>query len=98
VGGWVATETFGHTSTLRLLERLTGVPEPNISEWRRGAFGDLTSAFRFADGSTPAPAPPDDTPEQLAKAQTDVATLPKPTLPGADQIFPVQETGRRPQR
>ncbi|MER6561299.1 alkaline phosphatase family protein [Streptomyces sp. NPDC001027] len=98
VGGWVAGETFDHTSTLRLLERLTGVLEPNISDWRRSAFGDLTSAFRFADGSAPAPALPDDTQEQLAKAQTDVATLPKPTLPGADQTFPVQETGRRPQR
>ncbi|MFF6803211.1 alkaline phosphatase family protein [Streptomyces sp. NPDC012616] len=98
VGGWVAGETFDHTSTLRLLERLTGVPEPNISDWRRSAFGDLTSALRFADGSAPAPALPDDTEEQLAKAQTDVATLPRPTLPGADQTFPVQETGPRPQR
>jgi phospholipase C len=25
-----------------------------------------------------------------------VATLPKPTLPGADQKFPHQERGRRP--
>ncbi|MDQ0688197.1 hypothetical protein QF032_007238 [Streptomyces achromogenes] len=30
--------------------------------------------------------------------RTDVATLPRPTLPGADQTFPVQETGPRPQR
>ncbi|MFI1505463.1 alkaline phosphatase family protein [Streptomyces sp. NPDC020597] len=98
VGGWVAGETFDHTSTLRLLERLTGVLEPNISDWRRSVFGDLTSAFRFSDGSAPAPALPGDTQEQLAKAQTDVATLPKPTVPGADQTFPLQETGRRPQR
>ncbi|AVV44374.1 alkaline phosphatase family protein [Streptomyces sp. ID05-04B] len=98
VGGWVAGETFDHTSTLRLLERLTGVLEPNISDWRRGAFGDLTSAFCFTDGSSPVPALPDDTEEQLTKAQTDVATLPRPTLPGAHQAFPVQERGRRPQR
>ncbi|MDX3311872.1 alkaline phosphatase family protein [Streptomyces sp. NPDC054884] len=97
VGGWVAGETFDHTSTLRLLEQLTGVLEPNISDWRRSAFGDLTSAFRFADGSALAPALPDDTEEQLAKAQTEVATLPRPTLPGADQTFPVQETVRPPQ-
>ncbi|KRD01844.1 MULTISPECIES: alkaline phosphatase family protein [unclassified Streptomyces] len=98
VGGWVAGESFDHTSTLRLLERLTGVLEPNISDWRRSAFGDLTSAFRFEDGSALAPALPDGTEEQLAKAQTEVATLPRPTLPGADQSFPHQETGRRPQR
>ncbi|WP_328433383.1 alkaline phosphatase family protein [Streptomyces sp. NBC_00425] len=98
VGGWVAGESFDHTSTLRLLERLTGVLEPNISDWRRSAFGDLTSAFRFEDGSALAPALPDGTEEQLVKAQTEVATLPRPTLPGADQSFPHQETGRRPQR
>ncbi|MGW0944860.1 alkaline phosphatase family protein [Streptomyces sp. NPDC002623] len=98
VGGWVATETFDHTSTLRFLERLTGVAEPNISSWRRDAFGDLTSAFRFASTAPRPPVLPDDTMELLLKAQTEVATLPKPTLPGAEQTFPAQETGRRPQR
>ncbi|WP_405625506.1 phospholipase [Streptomyces sp. NBC_00016] len=97
VGGWVASEPFDHTSTLRFLERLTGVMEPNISDWRRSAFGDLTSAFRFASTSPLAPALPDDTAEQLQKAKEEVATLPRPTLPGAEQSFPVQETGPRPQ-
>jgi phospholipase C len=32
------------------LEAVTGVREPNISDWRRRTFGDLTSAFRFGDG------------------------------------------------
>lgn len=98
VGGWVATEPFDHTSTLRFLERLTGVMEPNISGWRRGAFGDLTSAFRFESTGSPAPALPDDTEEQLLRAQEEVATLPRPTLPGAEQTFPLQETGPRPRR
>ncbi|WP_055639145.1 alkaline phosphatase family protein, partial [Streptomyces griseoruber] len=48
VGGWVASEPFDHTSSLRFLERVTGVEEPQISAWRRTAFGDLTSAFRFS--------------------------------------------------
>ncbi|MEU4875765.1 alkaline phosphatase family protein [Streptomyces sp. NPDC021608] len=96
VGGWVASEAFDHTSTLRFLETLTGVEEPNISAWRRGAFGDLTSAFRFGSPQSPAPALPGDTAEQLSRAQEEVATLPRPTLPGAEQSFPAQEPGRRP--
>jgi len=96
VGGWVAGETFDHTSPLRLLEHLTGVQESNISAWRRRTFGDLTSVFRFTDAQPKPPALPDDTAEQLAEAQQEVATLPKPTLPGAAQSFPVQEPGSRP--
>ncbi|MCX4767164.1 phospholipase [Streptomyces sp. NBC_01275] len=98
VGGWVATESFDHTSALRFLERLTGVAEPNISTWRRGAFGDLTSAFRLSSPRPLPPSLPQDTAEQLLTAQEEVATLPRPTLPGADQTFPHQEAGRRPQR
>jgi phospholipase C len=97
VGGWVATETFDHTSVLQLLERWTGVEEPNISDWRRETFGDLTSAFRFRSSSPRPPKLPHNTAEQLEKAKEEVATLPAPTLPGADQTFPKQERGRRPQ-
>ncbi|MFG1806037.1 alkaline phosphatase family protein [Streptomyces sp. NPDC049040] len=96
VGGWVAGEAFDHTSVLRFLERFTGVEEPNISQWRRRTFGDLTSAFRFEDERLRPPRLPDDTAEQLAAAKQEVATLPKPALPGADQPFPQQERGHRP--
>lgn len=58
VGGWVATEPFDHTSALRFLEKLTGVEEPDISDWRRRAFGDLTSAFRLASATPLAPTLP----------------------------------------
>ncbi|MFZ0248313.1 MAG: alkaline phosphatase family protein, partial [Acidimicrobiales bacterium] len=56
-GGYVASEVFDHTSTLRLLETLFGVPVPNVSAWRRGVVGDMTSALalgRPADPSVPA--------------------------------------------
>ncbi|MER5562784.1 alkaline phosphatase family protein [Streptomyces sp. NPDC048491] len=96
VGGWVASEAFDHTSALRFLEHFTGVKEPNISQWRRRTFGDLTSAFRFNSGQPRPPRLPDDTAEQLAEAKREVATLPKPKLPGADQSFPKQERGHRP--
>jgi phospholipase C len=51
-GGWVNSEVFDHTSSLRFLEKFlqkkTGkhIPEPNISSWRKAVCGDLTSVFR----------------------------------------------------
>ncbi|MGW5655557.1 alkaline phosphatase family protein [Streptomyces humi] len=96
VGGWVASEAFDHTSALRFLERLTGVEEPNVSQWRRATFGDLTTAFRFRDARPRPPRLPHDTAEQLARAQEEVATLPRPALPQADQTCPRQEEGHRP--
>ncbi|WP_037577997.1 alkaline phosphatase family protein [Phaeacidiphilus oryzae] len=98
VGGWVASERFDHTSTLQFLERFTGVEEPNISEWRRRTFGDLTSAFQWGPGRRSAPKLPDDTAAQLAEAKQEVATLPAPKLPGSAQTVPHQEPGWRPHR
>jgi phospholipase C len=47
-GGYVCSELFDHTSTIRFMEKCFGVHEPNISAWRRSVCGDLTSAFDFA--------------------------------------------------
>jgi phospholipase C len=100
-GGWVSSEPFDHTSALRFLERVTGVPEPNISAWRRRTFGDLTSVFRFGDDPAPAPRTVRPAPEAIppsvnAWATSPAAWLPPPRLPGADQLPPAQETGTRP--
>ena len=94
VGGWVCSELFDHTSQLRLLERVTGVVEPNITEWRRRTVGDLTSVFRFGQRRA-APALPDTT-GAYNLAQYEVARLPMPAIPGARQEVPHQERGRRP--
>jgi phospholipase C len=94
-GGWVASERFDHTSVLQFLEQFTGVEEPNITNWRRHTFGDLTSAFRFHDVQTRFLKLPD-TAKELADAQWEVANLPAPTLPGADQSVPVQQRGHKP--
>ena len=48
-GGLVASEVFDHSSQLLLAERRFGAPVPNLSAWRRGTVGDMTSAFDFAD-------------------------------------------------
>ncbi|MFD5386909.1 alkaline phosphatase family protein [Streptomyces sp. NPDC127074] len=52
-GGYVASEVFDHTSTIKFLETWAahlGKPFrcPNISDWRRSIAGDLTSAVDFA--------------------------------------------------
>jgi phospholipase C len=47
-GGWVNSQIFDQTSTIRFVEARFGVREPNISPWRRAVTGDLTSCFDFA--------------------------------------------------
>jgi phospholipase C len=47
-GGFLCSDIFDHTSMLRFLEARFGVEVPNLSQWRREATGDLTSAFNFA--------------------------------------------------
>ncbi|GHF34886.1 hypothetical protein GCM10010359_41720 [Streptomyces morookaense] len=88
-GGFVASEPFDHTSVLRFLERLTGVREPNISDWRRRTFGDLTSALGLPGSRSFPPLPP--TRDQLWEAEHNVATLPPVTVPGEDQTPPHQD-------
>lgn len=88
-GGMVASEPFDHTSVLRFLEQVTGVREPNITDWRRQTFGDLTSALGRPGGPPFPPLPP--TKGQLWQAEHEVATLPPAPIPGADQTPPHQE-------
>jgi phospholipase C len=93
-GGWVSSEPFDHTSVLQFLEAFTGVREPNISDWRRRTFGNLTSAFRFRETQRKPPALPDTT-GPLSLAKLGVAKLPNPPLPGGEQTPPKQEKGNR---
>ncbi|MFB4421781.1 phosphocholine-specific phospholipase C [Streptomyces sp. QL37] len=90
VGGYVCSEVFDHTSVIRLLERWTGVEEPNIGDWRRRVTGDLTSAFDFTRARRqPGTEPPAAIPPFGGRWQ------PKPP---AVQHMPVQEAGVRPAR
>jgi phospholipase C len=95
VGGWVSSELFDHTSQLRFLELVTGVKEPNISQWRRRTVGDLTSALRFTDTRKNPPSLPD-TNGQYSLAQYEISQLPKPVAPTSNQKMPRQEPGTRP--
>jgi phospholipase C len=93
-GGWVSSQPLDHTSSLRLLEQVTGVREPNISDWRRSTFGDYTSVFRFDDAKAAPPVLPD-TSGPLTLARNETSQLPAPGFPGAGQPMPVQEPGSR---
>jgi phospholipase C len=92
-GGWISSDTYDHTSVLQFLERLTGVTVPNLTAWRRSAFGDLTSAFGLSGGRFPRLP---DTKAELAQQVYAVNNYPAPQIPGAEQTPPVQEKGPRP--
>ena len=93
-GGWVTSEPFDHTSVLQFLERFTGVREPNITDWRRRTFGDMTSVFRFNQADDQPPVLPG-TRSELNLAKYTSTHLPRPQLPGAVQKMPKQEPGTR---
>ncbi|HZZ42152.1 MAG TPA: alkaline phosphatase family protein [Tepidisphaeraceae bacterium] len=93
-GGWVCSQRFDHTSILQFCEKLTGVRELNITNWRRQTFGDLTAAFRFNSPSTTIPKLPDAA-AQYALAESEVKHLPFPEVPRKNQIRPIQERGIR---
>jgi phospholipase C len=77
------------------MEAVTGVREPNITDWRRRTFGDLTSAFRFSERRAAPPVLPD-TSGPLSLAKFALGNLPAPILPGSGQQMPTQEKGVRP--
>ncbi|SDY35046.1 phospholipase C [Amycolatopsis xylanica] len=90
IGGYVDSTVYDHTSVLRLLERWTGVAEPNISPWRRRVAGDLTGAFDFSNaGRPPRVAHPGPVPAPITRWH------PKPP---AEQKLPTAEPGTRPAR
>lgn len=94
-GGWIASETFDHTSILQFLEKWTGVAEPNISAWRRQVCGDLTSCFDFSTSNTSRPLLPD-TASLVAASQGQCSTL--LPLPAYSTTMPTQEAGQKPMR
>ena len=96
-GGYVCSDTFDHTSILRLLETRFGVEVPNLSAWRRASTGDLTSAFGFGESARlDVPTLPE-TAARLAQVEATIGSLPRPEVPAA-QVMPVQESGVRPRR
>lgn len=93
-GGWVCSETFDHTSLVRLMEARFGVSEPNLTPWRRTVCGDLTSAFDFAHANDRMPSLPS-TAAYEPTGQSKPTYTPTPPPVGS---VPAQEPGVRPSR
>jgi phospholipase C len=96
-GGYVVSETFDHTSTLRLMETRFGVEVPYLSRWRRETCGDLTTALGLGNPrrlDVPKLPP---TSQRLEQVERTVMDLPAPEVP-AVQRMPKQEAGTRPRR
>ncbi|MDF0605196.1 phospholipase C, phosphocholine-specific [Neisseriaceae bacterium TC5R-5] len=98
-GGWVNSQNFDHTSVLRFLEARFGIAEENISPYRRAVFGDLTSAFNFANPNfetlpTLAGRSSKQQADALRQAQETLLKIPVPPA----QLFPVQASGTKPSR
>ena len=81
-GGLICSDTFDHTSVLRLIESRFGVRVPNLTKWRRSVTGDMTSAFDFAskpDFSTPRL--PATSPDPSSTADGACSQFPPPPYP-----------------
>ena len=100
-GGYVAPDTFDHTSTLRLIETLFGVPVPNLTPWRRSVTGDMTSALALGKPADPAvpPLPQATWPlstsvdeQSVINSLLGTADYGVPYPPPTQNVMPVQET------
>ena len=94
-GGFVSSGVFDHTSILRFLETRFGAEVPNLSAWRRGAVGDLTSAFNFTKLDTTAPNLPSVAGAVagiVSQCTADQAGLTPYAIPNP-QAMPTQEVG-----
>ena len=95
-GGLVCSDTFDHTSVLRLIERRFGAEVPNLSRWRRSVTGDLTTAFNFAaapDYSVPRLPPTSATSPLVTTGQCAASTVSPYPVP-AHISMPRQQPGR----
>jgi phospholipase C len=98
-GGYICSDTFDHTSQLRLLETIFGVEAPNISAWRRKVTGDLTTTMGAptATDVPKLPATPKDDPSiancdpKQISVEANIETPPYPVP--TDQRMPRQERG-----
>jgi phospholipase C len=97
-GGFVSSDTFDHTSILRFLETRFGVEVPNLTAWRRGAVGDLTTALNLKASDSSIPALPSTAPpisSILTECANNLAGLTPYAVP-VPQSTPTQEPGSAP--
>lgn len=95
-GGWVNSQVFDHTSTLRFLEQRFLIKESNISPFRRAVCGDLTTAFNFKNPNITAVPQLEGQKSKLEvdsirNSQENLQQVARPSV----QQFPKQEMGIR---
>jgi phospholipase C len=93
-GGLLSSDMFDHTSILRFLETRFGAEVPNLSQWRREATGDLTSAFNFAAPDAGKPKIPLIRPTAKQRLDGGCAVSGPVTVP--PNSLPEQASGQRP--
>jgi phospholipase C len=92
-GGHVASEVFDHTSQLKLVSERFGVEVPNVSAWRRGVVGDLTSALFQGAANLSVPALPAPTLAQLEPSGSSCSELSQDSeLGGVPPVVPGLQT------
>ena len=94
-GGRVCSDVLDHTSLIRVIEQRFGVPEPNISAFRRRICGDFTSALRFSGPPAGYPRSPEAITLAAAEAglltaQQEVFANPAPRVPVTNEPVPRQ--------
>jgi phospholipase C len=101
-GGYVSSETFDHTSQIRLLEERFGIHASEISAWRRKTVGDLTSTLRLGTHDVTTPKLPSTSKDTTATVEAmgcsagdllELDTSPTPYPQPAQQTMPTQEKG-----
>jgi phospholipase C len=94
-GGRVCSDVLDHTSLIRVIEKRFGVPEPNISAFRRQSCGDFTTALRFSGPPVGYPRSPGAISLAAAEAglltaQEEVFDNPRPVIPVTNEPVPKQ--------
>ena len=94
-GGRVCSDVLDHTSLIRVIESRFGVPEPNISTFRRRMCGDFSTALRFTGPSAGYPRSPEAVTLAAAEAglltaQQEVLANPAPAVPVTNEPVPGQ--------
>lgn len=98
IGGYVYSQACDLTSVIRLLEKFTGIQEPNISAWRRSVCGDLMDGFDFTASGYGYPSTIPDTATLASDAAFACANLPAAVPNGEVSQPAVESGGSRPLR
>ncbi|HEX3489545.1 MAG TPA: alkaline phosphatase family protein [Streptosporangiaceae bacterium] len=95
-GGYRSSQVYDHGSMIQFMERVFGVEEPNISDWRRETCGDLTGSLYLKRKGKPRVSLPSLPYNYLLNQYVNSQDQNPPAVP-AKQALPHQEPGTRPE-